>query len=271
MKKVIILLLSSLSFFQASAQKLPTTQQVSLRAPGNVKIDGKAEEWGSKFQAYNTATDISFTMANDDTKLYLVFQATERFLINKIVNGGLKLSVQKNGSKNDTGAPSVQFPYFEKGRRINFATPRLDDVPKELLQHAVDSVMQAYNTKLKTNVKWIYTKGIAGVDTVLSVYNDKGIAVANAFNNERVYTCEIAIDLKNFGLSKSDPAKFSYRITLNGGPNKYAIGISFGNPTNDDGTALPQAKAEALTKEMNHLVEVKGATTDFWGEYTLAK
>jgi hypothetical protein len=248
------------------AQKLPNVQQVSLRAPVNVKIDGKATEWGAQFQAYNPATDISYTMANDDKKLYLIFQATDRFLINKIVNGGLKLSIQKNGSKNDMGAPSVLFPYFEKGRRVNFATPKLDDVPKELLRHALDSVMRAYNTKLKTNVKWIYTKGIAGVDTVLSIYSDKGIEVANTFNTKRVYTAEMAIDLKNFGLSINDPSKFSYHITLNGGPNKYATGISFGLATNNDGTPN-----EAFTKQLNHLVEVNGATTDFWGEYTLAK
>jgi hypothetical protein len=253
------------------AQKLPTVQQVSLRAPVNIKIDGKATEWGAQFQAYNAATDISYTMANDDKKLYLVFQATERFLINKIVNGGLKLSVQKNGSKTDLGAPGVQFPYFEKGKRVNFATPRLEDVPKELLQHVLDSVMQAYNTKLRTNVKWIYTKGITGVDSLLSIYNDRGIEVANAFDTKRVYTCEMAIDLKNFGLSLNDLSKFSYHITLNGGPNKYAMGISFGPAINDDGTPLPQAQAEALAKQLNHQVEVNGATTDFWGEYTLTK
>lgn len=248
------------------AQKLPTVQQVSLRVPSNIKIDGKANEWGAQLQAYNPAADIYYTIANDDKKLYLVFQATDRFLINKIVNGGLKLSVQKNGSKNDVGAPGVHFPYFEKGRRVNFATPKLDDVPKERLQHALDSVMQVYNTKLRTNVKWFYTNGIAGVDSVLSIYNDKGIEAANAFDTKRVYTCEMAIDLKNFSLSINDQSKFTYHITLNGGPNKYAMNISFGNVTNDDGTPT-----EAFAKQLNHAVEVNGATTDFWGEYILAK
>jgi len=264
--KPIIISLLALVSCSVHAQKLPTVQKVSFRAPANVKIDGKADEWGAQFQAYNPATDIFYSLANDDKKLYLVFQANERFLINKIVNGGLKLSVQKNGSRNDSNVPSVQFPYFKKGSRVNFATPKLTDVRKELLQHALDSVMQAYNTKLRTNVKWIYTKGIADVDTVLSIYNDKGIEVANAFDTKRVYTCEMAIDLKNLGLSINDVSKFSYHITLNGGPNKYAMDVSFGAVTNDDGTP-----AEDFAKQLNHHVKVNEATTDFWGEYTLTK
>lgn len=249
------------------AQKLPIVQQASLRVPGNIKVDGKAAEWGDKFEAYNPATDVYYTIANDDKKLYLVFQATDRYNITRIVNGGLKISVQKNRGKDDSGSPSVQFPYMEKGKKISFIqrlnmTGETEERKKQLL----DSAMQANNRKLRNNVKYIYTKGIPGVDSLLSIYNEQGIQAANTFDIDKIYTVEIAIDLKYFGLSITDTSKFAYHITLNGGANKYAMGISFGLATNDDGTP-----AEAFTKQANHLIEVNGATTDFWGEYTLAK
>jgi hypothetical protein len=57
MKKLQLLLLAVLAFANANAQKLPNVQQVSLRAPANIKIDGKATEW-SGFKALNTATDV---------------------------------------------------------------------------------------------------------------------------------------------------------------------------------------------------------------------
>ena len=267
MKKTISLLLLALAFLHTSAQKLPAVQATSVRAPADIKIDGKAHEFGNKFQAYNPATELFYTIANDDKKLYLVFQATDRYNITRIVNGGLKISIQKNGSKNDTGNPSVQFPYMEKGKRASFIQ-RLDltGETEERKKHLLDSALQANNKKLRDNVKYIYTKGIAGVDSLLSIYNDQGIQAANTFDVEKVYTAEIAIDLRHFGLSITDTSKFAYHITLNGGANKFAMGISFGMAMNNDGTP-----AEAFTKQLNHLVEVNGATTDFWGEYTLAK
>ncbi len=249
------------------SQKLPNLQPVSLRAPANVKIDGKADEWGNKLQAYNTATDVSYTMANDNETLYLVIQATDKYNINKIVNGGIKLSIQKNGSKNDVGTPTIQFPYMEKGARVSFLQ-RLDltGKSKDEQNHLLDSVMLANNRKLKEKVKYIYVKGIPGADSVLSIYNDQGIRVANAFDIDKVYTAEIAISLKKLGLVTADVKKIAYHITINGGANKYSMGISFGPVTNNDSTAN-----EEFTKQLNRQVEINAATTDFWGEYTLAK
>jgi len=50
-----LLLIASLT---VNAQNLPNVQKVSVRAPANIKIDGKASEWDDKFQAFNHATDI---------------------------------------------------------------------------------------------------------------------------------------------------------------------------------------------------------------------
>jgi len=113
MKKFILssLLLGS-ACLSTNAQKLPNVQTASLRAPANTKIDGKPTEWDNKFQAYNHATEVYYTLANDDDKLYLVVQATDRQIINKIIGGGVTFTVQKSGKKNDKGGISITYPLF---------------------------------------------------------------------------------------------------------------------------------------------------------------
>ncbi len=50
---------------QAIGQKLPNIQTASLRASANIKVDGKAAEWGNKLEAYNNTTEVFYTLAND--------------------------------------------------------------------------------------------------------------------------------------------------------------------------------------------------------------
>jgi len=87
--------LLSVSF--AYAQKLPSVQPNSLRAPANVKIDGIPTGWGETLQAYNKSTELHYTIANDDENLYLTVQATNPRVIQKLLMTGLtfRLIVQE--------------------------------------------------------------------------------------------------------------------------------------------------------------------------------
>jgi hypothetical protein len=287
MKKTTFLLLAALAFIQANAQKLPTVQQVSLRAPTGVKIDGRTGEWGDKFEAYNSATDLYYTIANDDKRLYFVFlsdsknvrgitapgavSVSSRALINYLINGGIRINIQKNADKNDKGAPGVVFPYFKEGAGISFFLRNAGVIDKD-----ADSVMKANNKRLNAGVKWIYTKGISGVDTELPVYNEKGIEAANAFDIRKCYICEFAIDLKHLGLSISDPSKFTYHIILNDGPRKYSlITQTLQNAPkigkNADGSAMTEAEVDKIYNDFRNAQDPNAASSDFWGEYTLAR
>ena len=66
MKKLQLLLLLVLAFINANGQKLPNKQETGVRIPSGVKIDGKATEWGNKFQAYNKTNDFFYTIANSN-------------------------------------------------------------------------------------------------------------------------------------------------------------------------------------------------------------
>jgi hypothetical protein len=260
MKKIILILLSALTFLQVSAQKLPQVQQTSLRAPAKVKIDGKATEWG-QMKAYNKATELNYTIANDDKKLYMVAQTDIAEVYDRICNGGIKVVIQKNGRKSDEGAAFVKYPFFKEWNvftfgfkatraRISFVGGRaqIEKIPEVKItsKEQADSIMQSHNKMLRENLKFIYTNGLPGIDSLVPIYNDKGIEAAVAFDNKRVYTYEMVIDLKLLGLTAQSGQKFAYHVVINGEPYKFSY-----NP--GPGAYVP------------------AATTDFWGEYTLAK
>lgn len=274
MKPFVLLLFMIVLSLKLRSQNLPSVQKASFRAPADVKIDGLPNEWKNKFQAYNSATDIFYTMSNDDDRLFLVFQAKDKYIINKIVNGGLLLSIQKNYSKNEEGSSKIQFPFFEKGKRVSFLqNVKIDATNEHFKEHILDSAMKANNQKLTKNVKWIYTNNLFGTDSLLSIYNNQGIQAANAFDINKVYTCEIAIDLKRLGLSVVNTPKFNYHITINGGMNKATLGFSIkmNDGLNANGTPMDNKQLDNLSESMNRQIEMRSATTDFWGEYILIK
>jgi len=236
--------------FTAGAQKLPNTQQESLRLPANIKIDGKAVEWNNQFRAYNKSTDIFYTIANDDDRLYLIIQATDPSIINKIIGGGITFTIQKTGKKDDKGGISITYPYFDKKSKPAFNLAYLYDNAATINK---DSIIAVYNKTLESKSQQIKVTGIAGLDELISVYNQDGIKTAQLFDNKPAYTYELAVDLKQLGLSTGNPAKFAYHINL--------------------GASI----ADNLSRMRNFTVGADGETshpaaayTDFWGEYTLA-
>ena len=91
-----IIILGSIPFF-ADAQKLPNVQQISVRTPENIKIDGKPTEWNNKFQAYNHATSLFYTISNDDENLYLTIQANDMETLIKITGAGIVFNLNAGG------------------------------------------------------------------------------------------------------------------------------------------------------------------------------
>jgi len=287
------------------AQKLPNVQpSTGLRVPANIKVDGKTTEWDNSFQAYNHATDVFYTIANDDDKLYLVIQATDKQIVNKIIGGGVTFSIQKSGKKNDKDAVSITYPIFDAKDRpyvrggggaaggirvfttggpggggggdlatsMQAATTVIKsggDAPNANAKTEGDSIMNVYNKRLDDKSKNIAVIGIPGLDTLISVYNEDGIRAAERFNNKMDYTYELSIDLKKLGLSVTDAAKFAYHIKVNAAKMGDNIKINIqGSP----GAAADPAMQARIQQMMTQLSASSGGeTTDFWGEYTLAK
>lgn len=246
------------------AQKLPKVQQGGMRAPANIKIDGKPAEWGN-FRAYNNATQVFYTMANDDEKVYLALQAENPDVIDQIVAAGVVLSIQQTANKNDKNKISITYPAFD-----NPNTPILTfnlgarpvGVVIDTTVKARDSLMTRHNHLLSQKLKWIGVKDVKGVDTLISVYNGDGIQATGLFNNKKVFTLEMAIPLKYLNLSITNEAKYTYHLQINGINNvDGGLGIVAVNPE----------QLQIILASIAPIIGRRTATTDFWGEYILAK
>jgi hypothetical protein len=247
----------------AYAQKLPNKQIVSLRAPVNIKIDGKTNEWNDLLQAYNHATEVFYTLSNDDNNLYLTIKASSYPVINKIINGGITFTVTGSDKKSKDGV-SITYPVFEGNNK-----PSLN-INKSLFEqsasHSVipDSIVLVTNRKLEEKSKLIMLTGMKGVDTLISIYNEDHIKTAERFDNKMAYTYELSVALSQLGLSINDETKFNYHIVLNGEsilPVKKSDNMKKLSPDVTNGLIFAKLVLENQTT----------APTDFWGEYTLAK
>ncbi len=265
MRKLVLFIAFLSAFTGSYAQKLPQVQQVSLRAPANARADGKPTEW-LKMQAYNPTGEVYYTIANDDKKLYLVFQSKDDDMLTKLVNGGISFMIQHSGKKSDVGAVGAKFPYMpDINQRVSFGWNSDNG-------EADHRYITAISKSMADRIKWIYTKGLLAKDGPIPVYNDEGIQAGAKLDNKGVYTCELAFDLSLLGLSTGNLAKFAYHIIINGEPNKLSIPPQKGGGVvKRDGSPVSESeKAEALAIMANKLAALS-STPDFWGEYTLAK
>jgi len=264
MKPFLLFLMMATASLCANAQRIPNKQEVNLRAPAGIKIDGKTTEWGDGFRAYNSATDVYYTIANDDKNLYLAIRATDALVIRKIIAGGITFSVGAGNVAKQTVA--VTYPLFDRK-----APPNINLRNKAaIIANAVtaDSFMTASNREFIRNAKQIKLSGIKTFgDTLLSIYNEEGITAAGLFNNRADYTYELALPLKYLNTAVTKGAILNYKISLNG--SAYAEGAFFEQIEGGMRVSSPTIRGKDLPaiKDM----QIISAPTDVSGTYTLAQ
>src|ERR1700761_2772564 len=215
-----------------NAQKLPGTQFTSLWIPPNAKIDGKVSEWENKLQAYNKATNVLYTLANDDNDLYFAVKATDPLVIRKILNGGITLDIQYE--KKDALGLIVTYPVFARTERpiIN-----LNDKPERTKDAALDkkkldSFVYTINRRFTDKSKEIKVQGTSLItDSLISIYNEHGIKAAVAFDDQAAYVYELIVPLKYLNSQAVSSGKFKYTITLSGSPQRDGVTITQVSPT----------------------------------------
>lgn len=246
-----------------NAQKLPIKQNNGLWVPANIKINGNADEWDNKFQAYNHATDLFYTLANNDAFIYLIVHAEDPDVITTISTYGFTFGIQveKNANANKN-LIVIQFPLFDFKNGIPIFSLYKAGAAIDTSASVEQTIMTGNNKLLQQKHKIIIVNGVAALDT-LSIYNDKGIKVAESFDNKRTYTLEMAIPLKYIKQLTGDVSKFSYHMLING---RETANIPFNTPPGGF-TPEEQKGVDALYARINK----RYARTDFWGEYTLAK
>ena len=274
MKKTYFLISTSAFFYLATAinvnaQKLPAKQDGSLRSPPNIKIDGKATEWNNKFQAYNHSTDIFYTISNDDDNLYLTIQSTNLLISKKIIAGGVKLTLNTSGKKNDPYPIAITFP-VNNASTYSKISSILNVSSKERNILVRDSLQLKINNELENSEKEIKITGIKTItDTLISVYNMQGVKACTQFDGKGALTYELAIPIKLLGITYD--TKLMYNILLSGlssSSNSHDVTLS-------DGSIMTVIRKDRSSAESAAQIaeeyDILHNSTDFWGDYILAK
>ena len=270
MKRIAIFLSIVLFFGSAHAQKLPNVQLVSLRAPANVKIDGKLTEWG-ELKAYNKTCEIFYSIANDNENLYLTVQATDEQIIGKIVGGGIAFTINNSGNKKGKTDAVVTFPLYVEGKSNPYLMlGSIKEIKRDAANSSflLDSLKNSANNKIKSSFKFIGTSGLKDINAeAISVYNTEGISVAAMLDDKLYYNFELAVPLKLI-VGNLTPKSFTYNIRLNGpafgGSDLKLVRDRFLTFTGRDGKNYMMDDASPRSWSL-------ASPSDFWGEYTLAK
>ncbi len=261
MKKSILLLLAALGLLQVNAQKLPAVQTASLLAPANVKIDGKATEWGDKFQAYNPACRMFYILSNDKDNLYLVARMEDIYGNDKVIKTGITFAINYKADKSKVKNITVTYPILkgspEKMKLEDMAyyagTTKGDDRKRDSLRLIVNKMITGLFKEIQVN-------GIQDIgENMFPIYNSQNIQTAMRFDEDIKCVYELAIPLKYLGDAVDATGKIKYSIKITG-------------TAEGKGVLINVAKLSELlpTKSMND--SLYGAySTDFSGEYTLAK
>lgn len=202
----------------ALAQKLPQTQTTGIWAPANIMIDGLADEWKS-FQAYNKATNIWYTLANDNNNLYLAVHATDPVIIDKMISASVTLTVGSSG--NET---SVTFPAYDQEHKIVYTV--MFNAP-DAKSASIDTFIRSKNALMSSRQKIIRIERNQQVEDI-SIYNESGVKVAGQIDNHLSYTLELSVPIKYLNMANN--ITFPYQITINGRVPKNAIIVDVGRP-----------------------------------------
>ncbi|RZA02941.1 MAG: hypothetical protein EOP47_05065 [Sphingobacteriaceae bacterium] len=268
MSKITLHLFSFLSIMicvSASAQKLPAIQPNSIKPPANLKIDGKTNEWNNTFQAYNGNIDAFYSISNDDSNLYLVVKTKDETTAKKMIGAGIVLSITPEKNKFENGC-SI-------GPAVNeSATLTISNAYMEFKQYAgkkdrskqADSSLTVVNKAVTTSMKEIIVAGVTGIDNVIPVYNEQGIRSAMLFDNSGALTWEFAVPLKYLKSAMGNKPSFFYNLIVRGMRNNAKSVTSRSTGVTAMVVNTPRSMG---TSNQDQLMN----TTDFWGEYKLAK
>jgi len=261
------------------AQKLPKIQEGGFHAPAYVKIDGQPVEW-NKFQAYNTSTRTFYTIANDSDRLYLAIHVADYYTMQKLLQGGVTLSVLNNDKKLEQGAIAITFPFLSQAI-AGGALIRIKDTATNMQERLV-----SINNQLTTNATEIRVTGVSGItDTIISVYNEYGIKAAIAFDMNRELTYELSVPLKYLKERIDNSGRLKYNVKING--IKRSLRITMGDreidPNSTEGRQLTAQLSDPNRQNIIGVIGSAGVTratgsfaelmnaTDFTGNYVLAK
>ncbi len=167
-----------------------------------VLADGSLKDWPDSLTSYNEETRLHYSLANDETNIYLALKSTSKEDLSKILAGGISFSANIEDKKKDPA--TVIFPVLDRtpGKNRNVKEqPEMEEMQRRVLSRIKDIKV--------TGFKEIIDGGI-------SLQNSYGIRAAAAFDKDNNLVQEIIIPLSLLNLSSSGNDLVTYNIKING-------------------------------------------------------
>ncbi|MGY3211788.1 hypothetical protein [Mucilaginibacter sp. HD30] len=239
MKKAVYLFLSIIitGLSVKAQEKLKDVQETPQWAATGLKIDGKLTELNNSFKAYNKTVKSFYTISNDARFIYLQLKTTDQTTIAKIQAGAITFALNTSDKKKEEDAFLVTFPVITRaargqrgaggpgggaagGGRGGFGGAGGfggggGGIPG--FGATTDSARKENEKRFLIAAKEIKVSGFKDIaDSLISVYNEYSIKAAMDFDAEGNFTYEIAIPLKQIGLTPGDGKEIAYNVKLNG-------------------------------------------------------
>jgi uncharacterized membrane protein YgcG len=199
---VIILMVVAFILLAIMDTRAQGNKPAMQKAPASVNVDGHIKEWGDSLAFYNDKTRLNYTIANNDTDLYVVIFSSDRQTIHKILAGGITVAINPDGKKNKKY--SLTYPLPDKAS----AFPPHSNTGDGGDQNQQPSLLQS------TGIK---AEGFKGLESdVMTTANTYGFKAAVKLDDKHNLGYEIGIPLKFLNLKPGKNTNVAINISVNG-------------------------------------------------------
>ena len=171
------------------------------KAPANVKVDGKITEWGDTLAMYDSKTKLSYTIACNDTDLYITAFTSDRMLRHKIMAAGITVSINSEGKKKKTF--SMTYPLPDKAAVMNRGNEESDDTPRPSLLESTSMRVSGFKD-VESDV--ITTSNTYGFQAALNIDDKHNLA----------YETASPLKMLNIKANKKKLTELAINIAING-------------------------------------------------------
>jgi hypothetical protein len=194
--------------------------EVIANAPDQLKIDGKLIEFSDSLVNYDKTTKLNYALAHDAKNLYVFIKAIGKAEQNKIMAGGISISVNASGKKK--ASSTITFPVVDRAAMMaemknrvgqpRDGSQRVERTPEEKKAERI-----AMQKKVLGGLKEIKISGLKDISLEsISIYNTYGIKTGINYNDKNALVYELAIPLELVNVTLANDPEISINIKVNG-------------------------------------------------------
>ncbi len=205
MKHLLALILLAACTAKLSAQDNVTTAKWK---PGQVVIDGIANEWPQPLNLYESSTGLQFAIANDSTHVYVCIATNTQANAKRLMKTGLDIELSSK-EKNKKFAAIIHIP----ATQLDPGEPKGKEAKPYLLNQldGFSQMVGIYKSQLKT----MTTEGFATKNGQQAINDQNGIDLAVGHDSLKSIIYELSVPLKELYGANTTQLKEELTLRVN--------------------------------------------------------